>query len=438
MSESESTTQRVGQLLKARYRIERVLHAGERACVYAGTDTRAAANARVAIKLLPPEHARDQAFHDRFLQQAYVANAVGHPSAVTVLDAGATEDGAAFLVMELLAAPSLSTLRAQYGGKLPLRLACAIADQCLDMLACAHPQQIFHGALSPERLFWVSGSQLKVLGFGACSREREVGPAADASEAASQCNADLQALAGLWHWLLGHSEEAPGAQTPLPPSAQSLFAVFDKAQKGDWPSAEAMRRALSRAHRSELGSRIDSASQPTAAGGGGLDASMSWLWIWLAATGAAVALLALSALLSEAENAPRPSTGIPVAQAEAAAQSPSADQAHAAMRDAAASEAPADEAVSDEARSGEVTDKPEGSRAHEHSQAEPRVKARGPSLKALRVPMQGRAADTAHARAGLSPVATASRLCTDLASRRRQEPLTDSEQQAWQEHCQKL
>lgn len=427
MAESESTTQHVGQLLKARYRIERVLHAGERACVFAGTDTRVSPPARVAIKLIEPERARVPAFHDRFLQRAYVANAVGHPSAVTALDAGITEDGAAFLVMELVTGESLQALRAQYGGKLPLRLACAVADQCLDMLACAHPQQIFHGALTPEHLFWVRGSQLKVIGFGSLPLE---GAEADATSAR---NADLSAIAQLWYWLLGDDTDA--ALVGLVPKPHGLFAVFDKARSASWLSADAMRRALARAHRTELGSRIHVGLQPTAAGGGGLDAPMSWLWIWLAASGLAVSLLALSALLSEQEPRPRPDGASTLAQTspqdgdgEQAEGAAPAQQPDAATGETQASDTPAE---TEEPEPSEAPERP----GEEHSGA-PRVVPRGPSLKALQLPMRGRNLPGS-SRASMMPVATAHRLCTDLAARRREEPLSDADREAWDENCQK-
>jgi len=43
----------------------------------------------------------------RFTREGYVANTVGHPGAVSVLDDDVTEDGAAFLVMELLEGETL-------------------------------------------------------------------------------------------------------------------------------------------------------------------------------------------------------------------------------------------------------------------------------------------------------------------------------------------
>ena len=52
----------------------------------------------------------------RFLREGYVANAVGHPAVVAVLDDGVTEDGAVFLVLELLEGESIDARRIRLGG----------------------------------------------------------------------------------------------------------------------------------------------------------------------------------------------------------------------------------------------------------------------------------------------------------------------------------
>ena len=115
----QAVTDRTGQLLKGRYRIERELHRRADSAVYAGVDLK---QGRVAIKVLP--HSDTSA-----LRRSYLANAVGHPSVVNVLDTGTTPDGAAFLVMEMLEAESLAQLLASQAqaGRLPIRLACDIA-----------------------------------------------------------------------------------------------------------------------------------------------------------------------------------------------------------------------------------------------------------------------------------------------------------------------
>ena len=57
-----------------------------------------------------PEMAANRDLVERFLREGYVANKVAHPGAVSIIDDGKTEDGAAFLVMELLEGNTLKDL----------------------------------------------------------------------------------------------------------------------------------------------------------------------------------------------------------------------------------------------------------------------------------------------------------------------------------------
>ncbi|MGH7437822.1 MAG: serine/threonine-protein kinase, partial [Polyangiaceae bacterium] len=90
---------RVGTVLQRKYRLDRVLGVGGMAAVYAATHRN---KKRFAIKVLHPELSVREDIRRRFLREGYVANSVGHAGAVAVLDDDVTEDGSAFLVMELL------------------------------------------------------------------------------------------------------------------------------------------------------------------------------------------------------------------------------------------------------------------------------------------------------------------------------------------------
>ena len=107
---AERATARIGAVLKGKWRLDAVVGIGGMASVYAATHRN---QARVAIKMLHPEVALDKEVTARFLREGYVANAVGHPGTVTVLDDDISEDGAPFLVMELLTGHTLDALLAQ-------------------------------------------------------------------------------------------------------------------------------------------------------------------------------------------------------------------------------------------------------------------------------------------------------------------------------------
>src|SRR5271165_470369 len=137
---------RVGTVLRGKYRLDRVLGVGGMAVVYKATHRN---QAEFAIKMLHPELSFNEDVRTRFLREGYAANSVKHAGAVRVVDDDVAEDGAAFLVMELLDGVACDSLLAQQGGRLPLEAACAIGVELLDVLATAHTNGIVHRDIKP-------------------------------------------------------------------------------------------------------------------------------------------------------------------------------------------------------------------------------------------------------------------------------------------------
>jgi serine/threonine-protein kinase len=150
-------------LLRGKWRLERVLGVGGMAVVYAATHRN---QARVAIKMLHPEVALDREVTERFLREGYLANTVDHPGTVKVLDDDVSEDGAPFLVMELLEGETLEARWVRKGRRLPVSELLPVANQVLDVLATAHDKGIVHRDLKPENLFLTRTGELKILDFG--------------------------------------------------------------------------------------------------------------------------------------------------------------------------------------------------------------------------------------------------------------------------------
>jgi serine/threonine-protein kinase len=162
---------RVGTVINSKYQIERLLGSGGMATVYQGAHRN---GNPVAIKMLHPHLSVDAELRARFLREGYVANKVGHRGAVRVLDDDTAEDGAVFLVMELLEGATLDGLWERSGKRLPVQQVCELAYQLLDVLTAAHAKGIVHRDLKPENLFVTSDGVLKVLDFG-IARIREGG-----------------------------------------------------------------------------------------------------------------------------------------------------------------------------------------------------------------------------------------------------------------------
>ncbi|NUP13143.1 MAG: serine/threonine protein kinase [Polyangiaceae bacterium] len=156
-----------GTILDGKWRIESLLGEGGMGFVYAAAHARN--GARVAIKMLKPEVAKDEATRARFFHEGYAANRVEHPGVVKILDDGTTPDGLPYLVMERLVGQSLEAIADAHGGVLPFADLVRIVDAWLEVVAIAHHKGIVHRDLKPENVFLCEGGAVKVLDFGIAS-----------------------------------------------------------------------------------------------------------------------------------------------------------------------------------------------------------------------------------------------------------------------------
>ena len=154
----------IGRVLRDKWRIDARISRGGVGTVYAATHKNN--GSRAAIKVLHPEFSRDVDTRSRFLQEGYAANQVNHPGVVRILDDDTSEDGHAYLVMELLEGELLETRRIRKGGRLPLSDVYEVGEQLLDVLAAAHEKGIVHRDIKPDNLFVTQEGRLKVLDFG--------------------------------------------------------------------------------------------------------------------------------------------------------------------------------------------------------------------------------------------------------------------------------
>src|SRR5262249_26390312 len=131
----------VGQILRGKYRIKRVLGEGGMGVVVRATHLRL--DRDVAIKMLRPERADDPRFVARFAREARAAARLGGEHVAQVLDVDESEGGAPFLVMEYLEGRDLQRLVRDEGPLLP-PVAADYALQALEGLARAHVLGIVH------------------------------------------------------------------------------------------------------------------------------------------------------------------------------------------------------------------------------------------------------------------------------------------------------
>ena len=112
----EAARRRQGSILNGKWRLDGLLGVGGMAAVYAATHRN---GHRVAIKVLHTHFSLDEGFCPKLQQEGYVANLIDHPGALRILDDDRTEDGAVFLVMELLEGEALDARLKRKGWRLP-------------------------------------------------------------------------------------------------------------------------------------------------------------------------------------------------------------------------------------------------------------------------------------------------------------------------------
>jgi serine/threonine protein kinase len=154
---------RVGQNLNGKWTVDRLIDVGGMGAVYEATHRN---GRRAAIKVLHARFAQDPEVRRRFLREGYVANKIGHPGAVAILDDDIAQDGAPFLVLELLDGESLSASLSRAGGTIPVADALAITGQVLEVLVAAHANGIIHRDIKPANVFVTKTGHAKLLDFG--------------------------------------------------------------------------------------------------------------------------------------------------------------------------------------------------------------------------------------------------------------------------------
>ncbi len=150
------------------YRIANKIGAGGMGQVFIAEHTML--GRRAALKVLHPEMSAREDIVRRFFNEARAATAIPDPGIVQIFDFGYSEDGAAYIVMELLDGETLEA-RVQR-GRLELRQALRLMRQTASTLGAAHARGIVHRDLKPDNIFIMKdpevagGERAKILDFG--------------------------------------------------------------------------------------------------------------------------------------------------------------------------------------------------------------------------------------------------------------------------------
>jgi eukaryotic-like serine/threonine-protein kinase len=152
----------VGVTVDGRYRVLAQLARGGMATVYEALDLRL--DRVVALKVMHPHLAHDQAFVARFQREAKAAARLTHGHVVAVYDQG-EDDGRVYLAMEYVPGRTLRDVLRQYGPLTPEQ-ALVFLDPVLEALGAAHAAGFVHRDIKPENVLISDDGRVKVADFG--------------------------------------------------------------------------------------------------------------------------------------------------------------------------------------------------------------------------------------------------------------------------------
>ena len=177
----------VGQILDAKYQLDRLLGQGGMGAVYYATHL--GTRRPVAVKVIAPRFLTNEEVVQRFRREAEAAGRLLHPNVVNVTDFGvATVRGERipYLAMEYLDGQTLGALLKEE-GPLPVPVTVDIVEQICLAIGHAHRQGVVHRDLKPDNI-WLQpdgrgGRIVKVLDFG-LAKLRDSGSGGSANAAA--------------------------------------------------------------------------------------------------------------------------------------------------------------------------------------------------------------------------------------------------------------
>ena len=138
----------------AGYRLEEQIGRGGMAVVYRALDLRL--DRHVALKILAPGLALDDAFRQRFIRESRAAAAVDHPHIIPVFEAGEA-DGVLFIAMRYVHGGDVRTLLDAEGALSAVRAA-DIITQVASALDAAHSHGLVHRDVKPGNMLLDSTS----------------------------------------------------------------------------------------------------------------------------------------------------------------------------------------------------------------------------------------------------------------------------------------
>ena len=158
-----SITDSIGRVLGDRYRLVTALGTGASAHVYLADDV--SLHRRVAIKVLHPALAGDDAFLRRFRAEARAVAALNHPNILQVYDWG-EEDGEPVPRARVPGRAAASARSTTPGPSLTPEQAVQVGLEAAAGLDYAHRRGLVHRDIKPANLLFDADRRLRIADFG--------------------------------------------------------------------------------------------------------------------------------------------------------------------------------------------------------------------------------------------------------------------------------
>jgi len=155
----------------AGFEIEQELGRGAMGIVYQARQTNL--DREVAIKILSDDSASDEVYVERFFREARAAASLSHPNVVQAYDAGVTEDGIYYFVMEKVTGENLDLVLNNV-GPLNIPQALDVFISVANALSYAWTRnQLSHGDIKPENIIMRLNGKVKLADFGLARRAKD-------------------------------------------------------------------------------------------------------------------------------------------------------------------------------------------------------------------------------------------------------------------------
>ncbi|WP_256793165.1 serine/threonine-protein kinase [Terrabacter sp. Ter38] len=152
-----------GATLGGRYTLGSAIASGGMGDVWEASDE--VLQRPVAVKVMRPQGPEDDAFLERFRDEARGSASLHHPNIASVFDYG-EEDGTAYLVMELVPGRTLGEIIRENDGGMPAEEVRSLLGQAALALSVAHEAGVVHRDVKPANIIVTPEGQAKLTDFG--------------------------------------------------------------------------------------------------------------------------------------------------------------------------------------------------------------------------------------------------------------------------------